>query len=68
MYKNALEDFAKCIALPPNDGSVYYHRAFAYNKLGEKEAAASDLKKARASKYELEPWERRWLHGGALIP
>jgi membrane associated rhomboid family serine protease/Flp pilus assembly protein TadD len=65
MYESALQDFAKCIALPPNDGSIYYHRAFVYDKLGKKDAALGDLERAKASSYELEPWERFWLNGVA---
>jgi membrane associated rhomboid family serine protease/Flp pilus assembly protein TadD len=60
-YTKAISDFAKCISLKPKDGAVYYHRAYAYLKQGDMKLAKADLTKARASDYQLEPWESKLL-------
>jgi membrane associated rhomboid family serine protease/tetratricopeptide (TPR) repeat protein len=61
MYKNALVDFDKYVQLKPGDGAIRYHRAFAYFKLGRKDLSDRDLQIAKASDYQLEPWEKLWL-------
>jgi tetratricopeptide (TPR) repeat protein len=61
VYDQAIIDFDKYASLQPDEGAVYYHRAFAYLKLGKALLARDDMKRARASKYELEPWEKEWL-------
>lgn len=44
--KKAIAVFNKLVALQPRDGQLYYHRAFAYNKIGERQKAVVDLKRA----------------------
>ncbi len=61
MYRAALPDFQKFTQLRPKEGSVYYHRAFAYQKLGDESQSAQDLQTAKKSDYQLEPWEKKWL-------
>jgi hypothetical protein len=64
MYNEAIGDFDKYILLKSKgirNGAIYYHRAFAYYKLGKTELAKQDLAAARASVYRLEPCEQQWF-------
>jgi membrane associated rhomboid family serine protease/Flp pilus assembly protein TadD len=61
LYDPAIADFNTYASLKPDEGAVYYHRAYAYFKQGKMDLAKQDLSRARASKYDLEPWEKQWL-------
>ena len=64
MYNEAVGDLDNYILLKPKgirNGAIYYHRAFAYYKLGKIGLAKQDLAAGRNSIYKLEPCERRWF-------
>ena len=56
-YDGALADFAQSIALKPQDGASYFHRALIYDVTGKLQKAALDRDKAKGLGYTPEPWE-----------
>jgi tetratricopeptide (TPR) repeat protein len=63
-YNEAIGDFDNYLLLKSKkirNGAIYYHRAFAYYKLGKTELARQDLAAARQSIYKLEPCEQQWF-------
>jgi tetratricopeptide (TPR) repeat protein len=51
-YRKAIEAFSKAIEKSPKDGSAYYIRGVAYNKLGSPKHALEDLKTAAGLGHE----------------
>jgi len=45
-YRKAIEAFSKAIEKSPKNGSAYYIRGLAYNKLGSPKHTLEDLKSA----------------------
>ena len=55
----ALKDLSKATALKHGEGAYSYHRARIFEKLGKKELAEQEMKKAELLGYTPEPWEVR---------
>ncbi len=45
-HSDAVADFSKAIELNPDDGKIYYNRALSWIRLGDRERAIIDMKKA----------------------
>ncbi|KAF5029222.1 Tetratricopeptide repeat protein [anaerobic digester metagenome] len=45
-YREAIQDYTKALASKPDNGDIYYNRAFSYQRLNEVDKACADWLKA----------------------